>query len=144
MTSEHKLTRRGALRLAAGSLLGGRVYAAPAFQLATFTADVTPPLAEPLLAGLYEPALKIDDPLYVKGFVLVGAEKPLALVAVDFCELRNVTRERWKTVIAKAAGTDPSRVLVTSLHQHNAPLADTVAQKILEEHHITRRLCNPA
>src|SRR5436305_812223 len=37
MTSEHKLTRRGALRLAAGSLLGGRVYAA-AFQLATFTA----------------------------------------------------------------------------------------------------------
>lgn len=137
-----ELSRRDALRVALGSVLSGRTYAARSFQLATFTADVTPPIGEPLLGGIYEPALRIDDPLYAKGFVLLGADKPLALVAVDFLEIRNASYERWKTVIAEAAGTDPSLVLVTSLHQHNAPLADTGAQTLLEEHGIKGKICD--
>lgn len=139
-----ELTRRDALRAAVGSFVGGRAYAARSFQLATFTADVTPPIGGPLLGGLYEPALRIDDPLYAKGFVLLGAEKPFALVTVDFCEIRNAAYARWKTVIAEAASTEPSRVLVTSLHQHNAPLPDTGAQTILEEYGIKGKICDAA
>jgi hypothetical protein len=113
------------------------------YRIATFSADVTPPLGEPLLAGLYEPARKIEDPLFARGFVLLGPGQPIVLAAVDFCELRTDTYQRWKNALAKIAGTEPSRVVVCSLHQHNAPLGDEVAQKIIEEHKITSgNVCN--
>lgn len=135
------LSRRG---LMAGAFTTA-VCGAPAYRIATFTADVTPPVGEPLLAGLYQPALQIEDPLYVKGFVLAGPDKPLAVVAVDFCEIRTTAYERWKQTIAKAIGTDPRRVLVSSLHQHDAPLADWVGQGILDEYGITGgKICTPS
>jgi hypothetical protein len=97
-----------------------------------------------LFGGLYAPALKIHDPLYAKGFVLLGATEPLVVVVVDFIEIRNVSHERWKKAIAEAAGTEPNRVLVTSLHIHNAPLDDIVAETILEEYGIKHKLCDPS
>jgi len=90
------------------------------YEVAAFSVDVTPPLGEPLLAGLYEPARKIDDPLYAKGLVLVGPDKPIVIVAVDFCEIRTTSYQRWRNVIAGAVNSTPDRVLVTSLHQHEA------------------------
>lgn len=128
----------------AGGFLCSMARGAPAFHLATFSTDVTPPLGEPLIGGLFQPALKIVDPLYAKGFVLLGADKPMVLVAVDFCEIRNLDTQHWHTALAEAAGTDPNRVLVTSGHQHNAPLADTLAEKIIEEYGIKGKVCDPA
>ena len=115
------LSRRSFL---VGALLVPSIRTGSTYKLAPFTVDVTPPLGEPLLAGLYEPAHKIDDPLYVKGLVLVGPEKPIVIVAVDFCEIRTTSYQRWRNVIASAVNSTPDRVLVTSLHQHEAPLAD--------------------
>src|SRR5262245_9651691 len=112
----------------AGALFAPSMQIGPSYKLATFSVDVTPPLGEPLLAGVYEPARKIDDPLYVKGFVLSGPERPLIVVAVDFCEIRTTSYQRWKQVVAQAANSTPDRVLVTSLHQHEAPLADVEGQ----------------
>src|SRR5262245_60607290 len=96
---------------------------APAYRLATFAADVTPPLGHPLMGGGIAPAKKIDDPLYARGFVLLGAGQPVVIVAVDWCEIRNDAHDRWRQVLATAAGTTPARVLVTSVHQHDAPIA---------------------
>jgi len=127
---------------------GSAVYrvgrGATAFRLATFTTDVTPPLGEPLLGGTggpHLPAQKIDDPLFAGGLVLLGRDKPLVVVEVDLCEIRNLSYQRWQTAIAAAAGTDPHRVLLTSGHMHNAPLQDALAERIVEEYGITGKVC---
>ncbi len=113
--------------------LPGAVLAAD-FRLATFSADVTPPLGHALLGGTTTPppAHAIDDPLYAKGFVLLGGEKPVVLVSIDWCEIRNDAYDRWREVLADAAGTTRDRVLVTAIHQHDAPLSDLEAQRILD------------
>lgn len=102
------------------------------FRLATFLAEVTPPLGHPLLADLCPPAKTIDDPLFAHGFVLLGAGQPLVLAVIDWCEIRNAAHDRWRAALAKAAGTTPERVLVSCIHQHDAPLADLEAQRLLD------------
>jgi hypothetical protein len=144
----HSITRRKALASAAALLGAGSLnaLAAPAdhaLRLATFSADVTPPLGHPLLAGLVPAAEAVDDPLFAHGLVLLGADQPVVLVAVDWCEIRNQAHDRWRAALAEAAGTIPARVLVTSIHQHDAPLADLEAQRLLEQHGLTARLCDP-
>jgi hypothetical protein len=115
------------------------------FRLATFSADVTPPLGHPLLGGatVTPVAGRIDDRLLARGFVLIGADKPVVLVTVDWCEIRNDAYDRWRKVLAEAAGTEPVRVLVTSVHQHDAPLADLEAQRILSARKVAAKICDP-
>ena len=48
------------------------------FSIATFTADVTVPLGHGMMGGLWK-SKKIADPLYAKGIVLLGGEKPVVL-----------------------------------------------------------------
>ena len=106
----------------------------PEFRLSVFSTDVTPPLGHPLLGGTTTPppAHAIDDPLFARGFVLSGGEHPVVLVSIDWCEIRNDAYDRWREVLAHAAGTTRERVLVTSIHQHDTPLADLEAQRILD------------
>ncbi len=104
-----------------------------AFQIATFRADVTPPIGAPLCGGLVKPAAGVSDPLLALGIVLLSDEKPVVLCAIDFCEIRGADHVHWREVLAKAAGTTPERVALHSLHQHNAPLVDTAVQKLLPE-----------
>jgi hypothetical protein len=134
------LTRRKLLAMLA-ALSGGLISAAspavePEFRLTTFSADVTPPIGHPLLAGatVTPVASRIDDPLFAKGFVLTGGDRPFVVVSVDWCEIRNDAYDRWRDVLAEAAGTQRERVLVTSIHQHDAPLPDLEAQRILDKH----------
>lgn len=107
------------------------------FRIATFEAEVTPPIDHPLLASMCPPAKAIEAKLWAKGVVLHGDEKPVVLVSVDWCEIRNDAYDRWRDVLAKAAGTIRERVLVSAIHQHDAPLADLAAQRILEARGIT-------
>lgn len=104
-----------------------------AVQIATFRADVTPPIGAPLCGGLVKPAVGVSDPLLALGVVLLSDEKPVVLCAIDFCEIRGTDHIHWREVLAKAAGTTPERVALHSLHQHNAPLVDSEAQKLLPE-----------
>ena len=106
----------------------------PKLTLSTFTAEVTCPLGHPLMGGGIAPAKQVIDPLFAHGFVLRGAGKPVVVVAVDWCELRNGAYEAWRTQIAQAVGTDPVRVMVCCLHQHDAPVADLEAEELLREH----------
>jgi hypothetical protein len=116
----------------------------PIRRLGTFSVDVTPPLGHPLMGGGIAPAQKIDDPLYAHGFVWLGDGKPIVLVAIDWCEIRNDAYERWREVLARAADTNKERVLVAALHQHDAPIADLTAQKLLEEHKAKGSICDLA
>ncbi len=55
------------------------------------------------------------------------------LTSVDWCEIRNQSYDEWRVVLGQAAGTTPERVLVTSLHQQDAPVVDSKAERLLEE-----------
>jgi hypothetical protein len=142
------LSRREALAsagLIAGAGLGlgkGLEERPSAFQLAPFSAEVTCPLGHPLMGGGIAPAKKIEDPLFAHGFVLLGAGKPVVFVSVDWCEIRNDAYERWRTVLARAAGTEAERVMVTSVHQHDTPIADLEAQRILDRHKARGKICD--
>jgi hypothetical protein len=96
------------------------------------------------MGGGIAPAQKIDDPLFANGLVLQGGKQPVVLVAVDWCEIRNDAYERWRTVLAQAAQTTPAHVLVTSVHQHDAPIADLEAQRLLDQQKAVGRICDVA
>jgi len=115
-----------------------------ALLLACFSADVTPPIGHPLCGGLVKPAERIVDPLFARGFVLLGAGKPMVLCAVDWCELHNDAQDRWQAVLAEAAGTVPERVMVCTIHQHDAPLADLEARRLLDDRDVKGGLTDPA
>ncbi len=104
----------------------------PAPHLATFSSDATPPAGHPLCGGWIEPARGVDDPLRALGVVLLGAGAPVVLGAVDWCGLRNDANLEWRRALAKAAHTVPENVAVHCVHPHNAPFADTEAQRLLE------------
>ncbi|MEO6740737.1 MAG: hypothetical protein ABIP20_10820 [Chthoniobacteraceae bacterium] len=103
------------------------------FRVATFSVDVTIPLGHPCMGGGISPAKSVADPLFAKGFVLTGAEKPFIVIAFDWCEIRGTSFEKWKRALAEAAGTEPQRVLVTSTHVHDAPVMDEDAEKLLRD-----------
>lgn len=104
----------------------------PSYSLATFVSEVTPPVGHPLQAGLgVKPVASVDDPLYAHGFVLLGGELPVVLVSVDWCGIGNEAHDLWRSQLADAAGTTPKRVLVCTIHQHDAPLADLEAEQLI-------------
>jgi hypothetical protein len=127
-----------------GSFSLGRTAMAASqfFHVATFSADVTPPLGHPCMAGGIAPIQIIDDPLFAHGFVLLGAEQPVVLTALDWCEIRNDAHDRWRSVLAEAAQTIPARVLVTCIHQHDAPVADLEAERILRQANAGASICD--
>jgi len=107
------------------------VAAEPA--IATFSADVTPPIGSPLCDGLVPPADAVDDPLFARGVVLFGDEPPIVLCAVDWVGIGNTGHDRWREALAKAAGTTSDRVAVHCLHQHDAPGYDEMAEDLLSQ-----------
>jgi hypothetical protein len=101
-------------------------------RIGVFACDVTPPLGHPLCGGWIKPVIGFDDPELAKGVVLRDAEGTYVLCTVDWCELRNDAYDLVRDRIARAAGTSPSRVAVQCVHQHNAPLTDSGAQRLLD------------
>ena len=111
-------------------------------RVATFTADVTVPLGHGMMGGSWL-SKSIADPLEANGLVLLGADAPVVFVSVDWCEIRNEAYERWQTVLAAAARTTPDHVLVTTVHQHDAPVADLEAERLLRARHLAGTVCDP-
>jgi hypothetical protein len=140
-----RINRRHALGVLAGSLVPplARAAAPPVIRIATFRAEVTAPIGHPLMGGGIAPAARIEDPLFTHGFVLMGGGKPVVVAVVDWCEIRNDAYSRWRSALAEAAGTTPERVLVSSVHQHDAPIADLEAERLLREAKVTGSICDP-
>ena len=111
------------------------------FSIATFTADVNVPIGHGMMGGLWK-SKTVADPLFAKGIVLIGGEKPVVFVSVDWCEIRNEAFDRWRDVLAEAVGTTRERVLVSAIHQHEAPVADLEAQRILERLKLDGSICD--
>lgn len=112
-------------------------------RLARFHADVTVPLGHGMMGGAWL-SQKVVDPLEAHGWVLWGPDtSPVVLVSVDWCEIRNDAYARWQQVLAAAAGTVPERVLISTIHQHDAPVADLTAERWLRERSLAGTVCDP-
>ena len=114
----------------------------PSIQLATFESDVTPPIGHACMGGGISPVLRVDDPVSVHGIVLLGSGDPIVIAAIDWCEVRNDAYETWRSALAAACGTRAERVLFTSVHQHDVPVADLEAERILERSKATGSICD--
>ncbi|MEX2186978.1 MAG: hypothetical protein WD875_09305 [Pirellulales bacterium] len=113
-------------------------------RIATFVADVTPPIGAPLCDALVKPAETIDDPLSARGIVLLGAGKPIVLCAVDWVGIGNTGNRLWRESLAAAAGTTADRVAVHTLHQHDAPGCDFASETLLAEFGMSGKQFDPA
>lgn len=112
-------------------------------RIATFEADVTPPIGTPLCDGLVQPAKKIVDPLSARGIILFTNEKPIVLVAMDWVGIGNSGHTAFREAIARAAGTTRERVAVHCLHPHDAPGCDFEADELLKPYKLGGKLFDP-
>ena len=111
--------------------LCGLVLSEESVRLATFDVDATPPLGAPMA---YDVVKRLDElTLRCRGIVILGAGKPMVLCAVDWIGIANESHDAFREALAKAADTEPARVAVHSLHQHDAPGSDFTAEKIMHE-----------
>lgn len=100
-------------------------------RLAAFDVDATPAVGSELA---YQ-TMTSDSPLSLRarGIVLLGAGKPIVLCAIDWIGIGNEGQDAFKAAMAEAAGTSPDRVEVHTVHQHDAPICDFTAERILRE-----------
>lgn len=107
------------------------VDSAAPLKLATFDVDATPPVGSMMA---YDKVIRQDDlPLRCRGVVLLGAGQPIVLCAVDWLGIANEGQDIFKAALATAAGTLPDRIAVHTLHQHDAPDCDFLAERLLKE-----------
>jgi hypothetical protein len=107
------------------------IQAGEPIQLAIFDVDATPPIGS---AMAYQPVRRLDEmTLRCRGIVILGAQQPIVLCAVDWIGIANEGHDAFREALARAAGTSPQRVAVHTLHQHDAPGCDFTAEKIIEE-----------
>ncbi|MFA5191545.1 MAG: hypothetical protein WC740_12505 [Verrucomicrobiia bacterium] len=112
-------------------------------RIATFRADVTPPLGSPLCHGGVSNAMTIVDPLTARGVVLLMPEqKPIVLCAVDWVVNSNAGYDEWRKALAEAAGTTVERVAVHTVHQHDTPGCDFTTEDLLAAQGLTNRFSN--
>ena len=100
-------------------------------SIATFDVDATPPVGSHMA---YQPVINTwDMGLRARGIVLLGAEKPIVLCAVDWLGISNESHDAFRLAIADAANTTPEYVAVHTLHQHDAPRSDLTTERILRQ-----------
>lgn len=97
-------------------------------QIATFHVDASTPIGSPLA---YDSAIGVQMPLSCRGIVILSDQQPVVLCAVDWIGISNGGQTVFKEALAAAAKTDPSRVAVHTLHQHDAPRCDFDADDLL-------------
>lgn len=112
-------------------------------RVATFQADVTPPLGSPLCNGGVKPVMEIVTPLTARGIVLLGAGEPIVLCAVDWVGIANESHDVFRQALAEAAGTNVERTTLHTLHQHDAPGSDFATERLLAEHGLPGLYSNP-
>jgi len=100
-------------------------------KVATFDVDATPPNGTAMAYDLVKRQGEL--PLRCRGIVLLGADQPIVLCAVDWIGIANESQDAFRDSLAKAAGTTRERVAVHTLHQHDAPGSDFTAEKIIDE-----------
>ena len=110
-------------------------------KLGYFDVDASPPIGSPMA---YNTTIEVLSPLRCRGIVLLGADTPIVLCAVDWIEIANEGHRFFREELARAAETTVERVSVHVLHQHDAPWCDFSADQLAEEQGIHREIFDSA
>jgi hypothetical protein len=109
-------------------------------RLATFQADVTPPLGCKIYG---DPVITIEHRLWAKGVVIDdGGGRRYVLCALDWRSLSRAQNSLFRGKLAAAAGTTASQVAVQCVHQHTAPSGSEAGEDFLDE--VANRLATAA
>ena len=100
-------------------------------RLSTFDVDATPPVGSYLAYDMMVNSWDLG--LRAKGIVLLGAGQPIVLCSIDWIGISNDSQDAFRKALADAAGTVPERVAVHTIHQHDAPICDFGAERLLKE-----------
>ncbi len=99
-------------------------------RLSTFDVNATPPIGNKIA---YDSVINTWDlELRAKGIVLLGAGKPIVMCSIDWLCISNEGYDAFRQALADAAGTIPERVVVHTVHQHDAPWCDFTVEEILK------------
>jgi len=101
------------LALASLSLQAGEL------RLATFRADVTPQMGQPMIPLV--PTKEVLDPLYAKGVIIDDGKTRVVLCTIDWCGAGGRTHQLFRSRLAKAAGAKVENTALQAVHQHAAP-----------------------
>jgi hypothetical protein len=115
----------------------GAARAAEPLKVGVFAVDASPPVGSPLA---YDQTKGVVHPLSCRGVVVIGDGQPVVLCAVDWIGIANDGQVEFRQALAQAAGTDSNRVVVHTLHQHDAPLCDFSTDRMLAQHGINREI----
>lgn len=119
----------------AGDLTAEQSVAEDQIRIAVFDVDATPPIGSEMA---YDVVKRIDAmTLRCRGVVLLGADEPIVLCAVDWIGIANEGHDAFREALAEAAGTTRQRVAVHTLHQHDAPGCDFTAERLMRDLGIT-------
>jgi len=141
MSTKSKFLFAAVVSAIAGLMLSNA--AAAEVRIATFQADITPPLGSPLCHGGVSNVVSVVDPLTARGVVLLAAkQKPIVLCAVDWVVNSNSGYDEWRKALAEAAGTTVERVAVHTLHQHDTPGCDFSTEDLLAAQGLTNKFSN--
>ncbi len=119
----------------------GEARAEPPLKVGVFAVDASPPVGSPLA---YDPNKGVVQPLSCRGIVLIGEGPPVVLCAVNWIGIANDGQVEFRKALADAAGTEPRRVAVHTLHQHDAPACDFSTDRLLADRGINRQLFDAA
>ncbi len=104
---------------------------AASVRVGTFDVDASPPIGSPLA---YDPTKGIQTPLSCRGIVLLpGNEKPIVLCAIDWIGISSGGQTVFKEAIAAAIDSTPDRIVIHTLHQHDAPRCDFDAEQLIAD-----------
>ena len=109
-------------------------------RVGVFDVDASPPVGSPLA---YDPTQGVETPLSLRGIVILGADQPIVLCAIDWIGIGNGGQTIFRSRLASAAGTIPARVAVHALHQHDAPKCDFDTDQLLYEAGFPNEGSNP-
>jgi hypothetical protein len=119
----------------------GQARAVAPLKVGAFAVDASPPVGSPLA---YDPTKGVAQPLSCRGIVLIGEGRPVVLCAVDWIGIANDGQVEFRKALADAAGTEPRRVAVHTLHQHDAPACDFSTDRLLADRGINRQIFDAA
>jgi hypothetical protein len=118
-------------------VLSPAAWADGLLKVGVFAVDASPPIGSPMA---YDPTKEVVHPLSCRGAVLVGADEPIVLCAVDWIGIGNDGHAEFRKALAQATGTTADRVAVHTLHQHDAPHCDFSADRLLATRGINREV----
>ncbi|MBM4017024.1 MAG: hypothetical protein FJ288_01640 [Planctomycetes bacterium] len=101
-------------------------------RAAAFECDATPPAGHPACGGWIAPLGEVEAPLLLKGIVLADSRTRYVVASLDWCRLHNGACDLFRRKMASAACVAETQVAVHCTHAHDAPLADTEAQRLLD------------